>query len=65
MISEKNILKTDLEGKNSYKEIPGEKIPTLEKFLYWRILLEKKSYTVERQKMNSIATGFSLLHSDL
>ena len=25
MISEKNILKTDLEGKNSYKEIPGEK----------------------------------------
>ena len=32
VISEKNILKTDLEGKNSYKEIPGEKIPTLEKF---------------------------------
>ena len=42
MISEKNILQTDFEGeKNSCKEIPGEKNPTLTKHLSWRIMLEK------------------------
>ena len=42
MISEKNILQTDFEGeKNSCKEIPSEKNPTLTKHLSWRIMLEK------------------------
>ena len=30
----KNIVKTDFKGKNSCKEIPGEKIPVLKKLAY-------------------------------
>ena len=47
VISEKNFLKTDFEGKNSCKEIPGEKIPTLKN---WRIMPEKNSLAVACQE---------------
>ena len=40
---EKNIVQTDFEGKNSCKETPGGKIPTLKKYLSWRIMLQKKN----------------------
>ena len=44
MISEKkNTPQNDFWGKNSYKEIPGEKNPTLKKKMsfIWSIMLEK------------------------
>ena len=45
--------------KNSCEEIPGKKkIPRMkEKYLSWRIKLEKKSYTVECQENNSVTKG--------
>ena len=45
--------------KNYCDEIPGEKqFPRMkEKYLSWRIKLEKKSYTVACQENNSITKG--------
>ena len=50
VISEKNMLQTDFEGKKSCKVIPREKILALKKYLSWPIMLGKKSYTVVCQK---------------
>ena len=59
----KNILKTDLEGKILTRKYLAKKIPTLEKIYLMAYSAGKKSYTVVRQKKNSITRGFSLLHS--
>ena len=57
MISEINILQTDLEGKKSCKVIPKEKILALKKYLSWPIMLGKKSYIVVCQEKDSNSRG--------
>ena len=57
MILEINILQTDFEGKKSCKVIPKEKILALKKYLSWRIMLGKKSYTVVCQEKDSNSRG--------
>ena len=50
MISEKKILQTDFEGKNSCKEIPGEKKSYADKKSAMAYNAGKKSYTVVFQE---------------
>ena len=56
----KDVLQTDFEGKKFLrgKTWRKKKIPRMkEKYLSWRIKLEKKSYTVACQENNSITKG--------
>ena len=65
MISKKNILQSDFEGEKILaRKYLAKKNPTLTKNLSWRIMLEKKSYTVvfqEKKGQKSITQTKSLI----